>query len=157
MKSQFSSETPFVANYRLQIGYQKAMGDVRACGRKPKQYISTVYFGDAVVTSGYSIVAIRLSFALVYPSPITAASLQLQGLMPMNFCFGFLVCDLPCSLTTADASQRKESPMKTEIEISLFAALLALVIYAGGLIMLLVYIVHSFWLVTPQADPFCCF
>ena len=123
--------------------------------RKPEQCISTVYFGDVVVTSGYSIVAIRLSFALVYPSPITAASLQLQGLMPMNFCFGFLVSDLPFSLTTADASQRKESPMKTEI--SLLAALLALAIYAGGLIMLLVYIVHSFWLVTPQANPFCCF
>ena len=66
-----------------------------------------------------------------------------------------LVSDLPYSLTTADASQRKESPMKTEI--SLLAALLALAIYAGGLIMLLAYIVHSFWLVTPQADPFCCF
>ena len=75
MKSQFSSETPFVANYRMQIGYQKAMGDVRACGRKPKQYISTVYFGDAVVTSGYSIVAIRLSLAVVYPSPTTTTSL----------------------------------------------------------------------------------
>ena len=77
--------------------------------------------------------------------------------MPMNFCFGFLVSDLPYSLTTADASQRKDSPMKTEIEISLFAALLALAIYAGGLIMLLAYIVHSFWLVTPQADPFLVF
>ena len=108
-----------------------------------------------VVTSGYSIVAIRLSFALVYHFPITAVSLQLQGLMPMNFCFGFLVSDLPYSLTTADASQRKESPMKTEI--SLLAALLALAIYAGGLIMLLAYIVHSFWLVTPQADPFLVF
>ena len=52
--------------------------------------------------------------------------------MPMNFCFGLLVSDLPYSLTTADASQRKESPMKTEI--SLLAALLALAIYAGGLI-----------------------
>ena len=66
-----------------------------------------------------------------------------------------LVSDLPYSLTTADASQRKESPMKTEI--SLLAALLALAIYAGGLIMLLVYIVHFFWLVAPQADPFFCF
>ena len=75
--------------------------------------------------------------------------------MPMNFCFGLLVSDLPYSLTTADASQRKESPMKTEI--SLLAALLALAIYAGGLIMLLAYIVHSFWLVTPQADPFLVF
>jgi hypothetical protein len=63
----------------------------------------------------------------------------------MSLCFRFLVSDLPYSLTTADGSQRKESPMKTEI--SLFAALLVLAIYAGGLIMLLVYIVHSFWLV----------
>ena len=45
--------------------------------------------------------------------------------------------------------------MKTEI--SLLAGLLALAIYAGGLIMLLVYIVHFFWLVTPQADPFSVF
>ena len=52
-------------------------------------------------------------------------------------------------------SQRKESPMKTEI--SLLAGLLVLAIYAGGLIMLLVYIVHSFWLVTPQPDPFLVF
>ena len=45
--------------------------------------------------------------------------------------------------------------MKTEI--SLLAALLALAIYAGSLIMVLVYIVHSFWLATPQADPFLVF
>jgi hypothetical protein len=75
--------------------------------------------------------------------------------MQMSFCFGFLVSDLPYSLTTPDASQRKESPMKTEI--SLLAALLALAIYAGGLIMILVYIIHSFWLVTPQGDPFLVF
>jgi hypothetical protein len=66
-----------------------------------------------------------------------------------------LVSDLPYSLTTADASRRKESPMKTEI--SLLAGLLVLAIYAGSLIMLLVYIVHSFWLVTPQPDPFLVF
>ena len=58
-------------------------------------------------------------------------------------------------LTTADGSQRKESPMKTEI--SLLAALLVLAVYAGGLIMLLTYIVHSFWLVTSQPDPFLVF
>ena len=45
--------------------------------------------------------------------------------------------------------------MKTEI--SLLTALIALTIYASGLIMLLVYIVHSFWVVTPQADPFLVF
>ena len=45
--------------------------------------------------------------------------------------------------------------MKTEV--SLLGALLALAIYAGTLIMLLVYIVHSFWLVTPQVDPFLVF
>jgi len=45
--------------------------------------------------------------------------------------------------------------MKTEI--SLLAGLLVLAIYAGSLIMLLVYIVHSFWLVIPQADPFLVF
>jgi hypothetical protein len=45
--------------------------------------------------------------------------------------------------------------MKTEI--SLLGALLALAFYAGALIMVLVYIVHSFWLVTPQFDPFLVF
>jgi hypothetical protein len=45
--------------------------------------------------------------------------------------------------------------MKTEI--SLLAALLVLAIYSSGLIMLLVYIVHSFWLVTSQPDPFLVF
>jgi hypothetical protein len=49
----------------------------------------------------------------------------------------------------------KEAPMKTEI--SLLGALLALAIYAGTLIVVLVYIVHSFWLVTPQFDPFLVF
>ena len=73
----------------------------------------------------------------------------------MSFCFGLLVSVLPYRLTTADGSQRKESPMKTEI--SLLAGLLVLAIYAGSLIMLLVYIVHSFWLITPQADPFLVF
>ena len=73
----------------------------------------------------------------------------------MSFCFRLLVSDLPYSLTTADGSQRKESPMKTEI--SLLAALLVLAVYAGGLIMLLTYIVHSFWLVTSQPDPFLVF
>ena len=42
-------------------------------------------------------------------------------------------------------------------EISFLGALLALAIYAGTLIMLLVYIVHSFWLVTPQVDSFLVF
>jgi hypothetical protein len=45
--------------------------------------------------------------------------------------------------------------MKTEI--SLLAGFLVLAMYAGGLIMLLVYIVHSFWLLTPQPDPFLVF
>ena len=44
-----------------------------------------------------------------------------------------------------------------KIEISLLAAFLALAIYASGLIMILAYIVHSFWLLTPQADPFLVF
>jgi hypothetical protein len=42
-------------------------------------------------------------------------------------------------------------------EISLLAGFLVLAMYAGGLIMLLVYIVHSFWLLTPQPDPFLVF
>ncbi|MGE5219839.1 MAG: hypothetical protein ACM3SP_22795 [Chloroflexota bacterium] len=41
--------------------------------------------------------------------------------------------------------------MKTEI--SLLAALLALVIYGGSLIVLLVYIARSMWLATLHADP----
>lgn len=41
--------------------------------------------------------------------------------------------------------------MKTEI--SLLGSLFVLAIYGGSLIMILAYIVHSIWLVTPQADP----
>jgi len=107
-----------------------------------------------VVTSGYSIVAIRVSLAVVYLSDCRSFSATSEA-YPNELLLRLLVSDLPYSLTTADGSQRKESPMKTEI--SLLAALLVLAVYAGGLIMLLTYIVHSFWLVTSQPDPFLVF
>jgi len=53
----------------------------------------------------------------------------------------------------ADSSQRKESPMKTELSLLAALLVLAIAIYASGLIMLSVYIFHSFWHVTAQADP----